>query len=224
MSRSLPMFPLNAVVFPGMRVPLNVFERRYRKLVRHLLEESSPKDRLLGTVAIRAGYEVGEHGAQTVHTTGVLLQMTECTPHADGGFEIEVLARQRLHLEEMQHGDGFPRGEVELLEDQVDDLATAHAEAERTMAAFAAYRDRLAGLRGDSVHGAAFGSDPTFLSYALSATVLLPVQQRQALLESESAAARLRLLRGYLAEEMRAMRALPSLPALEIARAGWSPN
>ena len=39
MSDQLPMFPLSTVVFPGMSVPLHVFEDRYRLLVRHLLEE-----------------------------------------------------------------------------------------------------------------------------------------------------------------------------------------
>ncbi|QWC85596.1 LON peptidase substrate-binding domain-containing protein [Nocardioidaceae bacterium] len=224
MSQQLPMFPLNTVVFPGMRVPLNVFEKRYRALVRHLLAEDMPRNRLLGTVAIRAGYEVGEHGAQAVHTTGVLLQMTECTPHSDGGFEIEVLARQRMQLLQMGTTDGFPSGEVELLEDDEPDLADADEEAHRALETFEQYRGRLAEMRGEIVRSGSFGSDPSFLSYALSATALLPMHHRQSLLEAETAADRLRLLRTYLTDEMRSMRALPSLPATEIARSGWSPN
>ena len=227
MSQQLPMFPLNTVLFPGMRMPLNVFEKRYRALVRHLLTEEMPRNRLLGTVAIRAGYEVGEHGAQAVHTTGVVLQMTECAPHADGGFEIEVLARQRMHLLEMGTSDGspgFPQGEVELLEDDEPDLADADDQARRALETFETYRGRLAELRGEILRSGSFGSDPSFLSYALSATALLPLHQRQQLLEADSAADRLRQLRHFLNDEMRAMRALPSLPATEISRSGWSPN
>ena len=224
MSQQLPMFPLNSVLFPGMRMPLNVFEKRYRALVRHLLSEELPRNRLLGTVAIRAGYEVGDHGAQAVHTTGVVLQMTECTPHADGGFEIEVLARQRMHLLDMGTRDGFPSGQVELLEDEEPDLADADEQARRALDTFETYRGRLAELRGEIIRSGSFGSDPSFLSYALSATALLPMHQRQQLLEADTAADRLRALRGFLNEEMRAMRALPSLPATEISRSGWSPN
>jgi len=44
------MFPLNAVLFPGVRVPLKVFEDRYRALVHHLLREPDPTRRQFGSV------------------------------------------------------------------------------------------------------------------------------------------------------------------------------
>ena len=66
--------------------------------------------------------------------------------------------------------------------------------------------------------------DPAYLSYALATTCLLTLPQRQALLEAESARRRLSMLRRTLHDEMRAMRAIPSLPATEVARTRWSPN
>ena len=71
------MFPLNSVVFPGMTLPLHVFEDRYRMLVNHLLTIEDPAQRVFGTVAIREGYEVGDHGAQSVYRVGCVLQLTE---------------------------------------------------------------------------------------------------------------------------------------------------
>ena len=64
------MFPLNAVIFPGVSVPLNVFEDRYRALVHHLLRVEDPTQRLFGSVGIREGYEVGEHGSQSLFRVG----------------------------------------------------------------------------------------------------------------------------------------------------------
>ncbi|MET9291701.1 LON peptidase substrate-binding domain-containing protein [Streptomyces sp. NPDC003077] len=53
----LPLFPLNSVLFPGLVLPLNVFEARYRALMRDLL--TLPEDqRRFGVVAIRDGREV----------------------------------------------------------------------------------------------------------------------------------------------------------------------
>ena len=49
-SDTLPMFPLNAVLFPGVSVPLTVFEDRYRALVHHLLRVVRP-----GGAAVRLG-------------------------------------------------------------------------------------------------------------------------------------------------------------------------
>ena len=51
MSDSLPMFPLNTVLFPGMSMPLRVFEDRYRALVHHLLRVEDPTQ----------GVRVGRH-------------------------------------------------------------------------------------------------------------------------------------------------------------------
>ncbi len=67
-------------------------------------------------------------------------------------------------------------------------------------------------------------SDPAYLSYALASTCLLTLPQRQQLLEAETAVDRLARLRRTLHDEIRAMRALPSLPATEVARTRWSPN
>ena len=66
--------------------------------------------------------------------------------------------------------------------------------------------------------------DPELLSYALAATCSLTLRERQQLLESPTTLERLGLLRRLMRQEMRAMAAVPSLPATEVARSAWSPN
>ena len=123
---------------------------------------------------------------------------------------------------ESDNSGAFLRGEVELLPDT--DEPEAVAEAERALSTFETYRHQLSELRGGPVLAGEMPSDPAYLSYALASTCLLTLPQRQALLEADSAATRLGMLRRTLHEEMRAMRALPSLPATEVARTRWSPN
>jgi Lon protease-like protein len=60
------MFPLSTVLFPGLCVPLHVFEDRYCALVHHLLRVDDPAERLFGSVGICEGYEVGDHDAQSL--------------------------------------------------------------------------------------------------------------------------------------------------------------
>ena len=43
MSEMLPLFPLGTVLYPGMLLPLHIFEDRYRRLVRDLLDGSEPR-------------------------------------------------------------------------------------------------------------------------------------------------------------------------------------
>jgi Lon protease-like protein len=217
------MFPLNTVLFPGMTMPLHVFEDRYRALVHHLLTIPERADRVFGVVAIREGYEVGAHGAQSVHRVGCVAQMTSVAPSEDGTFDIDVVGRERFRLEAMDTSGEFLVGAVERL--AVPPAVSAGSEdVARTLELFDEYRRRLSELRGTDVLHVHLPRDPEYLSFTLAATCLLTLRERQALLETGSARERLAMLQLSLREEMRAMQAIPSLPATEVARTGWSPN
>ncbi len=215
------MFPLNTVVFPGMSVPLHVFEDRYRMLVRHLLTVEDPAARVFGTVAIREGYEVGDHGAQSVYRVGCVLQLTEVDRREDGTFDIVAVARERLVLEEMKRGEEFPQGLAEVLvEPEVDVPAEV---LDRARATFTAFRAAMTELQGDPFSGS-LPRDPDYLAWTLSALAPLPMAERQSLLEASDAAERLVLVTRLLTEELRAINVIPSLPATQVARTAWSPN
>jgi Lon protease-like protein len=161
---------------------------------------------------------------QSVHRVGCVVQMTSVEPYPDGRFDIEVVGRQRLRLERLDASGSYLVGEVETVPEDGRPDGVAAAEARRTRETFTQYQHRLGELRGVEVTADRLPQDPTYLSYALSAVALLTQQQRQSLLEAGSARDRLLLLRHLLREELRAMRALPSLPATDVSRTGWSPN
>src|SRR6476619_4921905 len=106
------MFPLNAVLFPGVSVPLTIFEDRYRALVHHLLRVEDPVERVFGSVGIREGYEVGDHGAQSLYRVGCRVQLTEVQPHPDGTFDIVAVGLERIELERLDTSGTFPVGHV----------------------------------------------------------------------------------------------------------------
>jgi Lon protease-like protein len=223
----LPIFPLNTVVFPGVSIPLHVFEDRYRALVHHLLTISDKSMRLFGIVAIREGYEVGQPHlslVQSLHRVGCVVQMTSVEPDEGGRFDIEVVGRNRLRLHEMDTSGSYLVGDVEMLTERTPKGTSTSHEAARTLTTFEEYRRRLSAMRGDDVLNGEMPHDPEYLSYSLAATCLLTLQERQELLEADTSLDRLVMLRHALLEEMRAMRAIPSLPATEVARTGWSPN
>jgi Lon protease-like protein len=216
----LPIFPLNTVVFPGVTVPLHVFEERYRALVHHLLTIPDKSLRLFGIVAIREGYEVGQPrvpARQSVHRVGCVVQMTSVEPYEDGRFDIEVVGRQRMRLGGLDTSGSYLVGEVETLSERTP--KSNHT----ALGTFEEYRRRLSQMRGGDVLDGSMPHDPEFLSYSLAATCLLTLRERQDLLEADSSLERLAMLRHALLEEMRAMRAIPSLPATEV-RTSWSLN
>lgn len=220
-SGALPMFPLSTVVFPGVSVPLHVFEDRYRALVHHLLREPDPARRLFGSVAIREGYEVGDHGAQSLYRVGCLLQLTEVEPLADGGFEVVAVGRGRLRLDRLETTGEFPAGHVTELPEGT--VPVPEEVLNRARAVFTAYRAAVAAYRPDPFSGT-LPQDADYLSWTLSAVAPLPMAERQSLLEADDTLERLELVTDLLRAELRAMNVIPSLPATEVARTRWSPN
>lgn len=221
MTLALPMFPLNLVLFPGASVPLRVFEDRYRAMVHHLLRLDDPAERVFGSVGIREGYEVGDHGAQSLFRVGVRMQLTEVESHPDGSFDIVAVGVDRIQLDRLDASGPFPVGHVSERPEprvEVPEIVLEHARA-----TFSAYRAVLAGIGADPFSGA-LPKDPEYLSWTLAACAPLPMAERQTLLEATDASERLALVTDLLRTELRAMNVIPSLPATEVARTRWSPN
>lgn len=215
------MFPLNAVVYPGVSVPLRVFEDRYRALVHHLLRIDDPAERVFGSVGIREGYEVGDHGAQSLFRVGVRLQLTEVESHADGTFDVVAVGRDRIRLDRLDGTGNFPVGEVDQLPEPTVPVNADVVEQAR--ATFTAYRFALREIAHDPFNGS-LPEDPLYLSWTLAACAPLPMAERQELLEADDAEQRLVLVTDLLRDELRAMNVISSLPATEVARTRWSPN
>jgi Lon protease-like protein len=134
---TVPVFPLNAVLFPGVVTPLHVFEDRYRALMRDLLTLADPADRVFAVVAIREGYEVGDRGVQSLHRVGTLVQLTEVERYDDGRFDIEVTGRQRIVLDEVETTGEYLTARGDLVDDE-EDVEAAADEAARALAAWPA--------------------------------------------------------------------------------------
>src|SRR5215471_11729867 len=77
MSETLPLFPLGTVLYPGLLLPLHVFEERYQQLVRDLL--AGPEPRTFGVIAIREGRETGPNGILTLYEIGCIATVRQVT-------------------------------------------------------------------------------------------------------------------------------------------------
>lgn len=215
------MFPLNTVLFPGVTLPLHVFEERYRALVRHLLSIEDPAQRTFASVAIREGYEVGDHGAQSLFRIGCRLHLTDVEENPDGSYDVVAVGVDRVRLEALDGSGPYPVGEVsELVEPAID--VPEHV-VERARATFSAYRLALTEFSADPYEGT-LPRDAEYLSWTLAACAPLPMAERQGLLEAGDAEERLILVTDLLRDELRAMNVIPSLPASDVARNRWSPN
>ncbi len=117
----IPLFPLGTPLFPGVVLPLQVFEPRYRRLVRDLLELPEGAARSFGVVAIRQGWEV-EHvaPAEALYDVGCTARLQTVSPQSDGGFRIVAVGGDRFRLLDLIVGEDPPylQAEVEWLAEE----------------------------------------------------------------------------------------------------------
>lgn len=231
MSRQIPLFPLSTVLYPGLILPLHVFERRYTKLVEHLLAQPDGTPREFGVVAIREGREVGTDGIRSVHEVGCTALLRDVDELGEGRYDITTVGDERFRVLDVDWSGDFPIAEVE---DLGEPEGAADVELDLLAAAvtrgFARYRAALqgtppedddlatSGLEAQTSDGEPAGPpDPSVLSYAVAAAMILDVRDKQALLGASDTADRLRRERVLLRREQQVIRALPSLPAVEMA-------
>jgi hypothetical protein len=231
----IPLFPLGTVLFPGLVLPLHVFEERYRLMVRTLLERPET-DRRFGVIAIRQGREVGSDGVRALYPVGCTAALRRVDPLPDGRFEIVATGAERFRLLDVDTSLPYAQGEVVLLDERRGDTDVVVAGAVARM--FARYRAALTGggpAALDDVDEADGGveppalpddlpEDPRSLSYLVGAAMVLDLPDQQRLLEEPSVGDRLRAELALLRREAAILRALPSLPAVDLVRQGVVPN
>jgi len=188
----LPLFPLGTVLFPGLVLPLHVFEERYRALVRDLLTQPEDQARQFGVVAIERGWEIDSDGAPvSLYDIGCTAEVRKVTDHPDGTYDLVTVGRQRFEIVQTVAGDTpYLRAEVRFLPEPADDDAEADRLAPGVLAAFRSYL-RLVRTDGEEV-GEQLPENPIVLSHLIAATAALTVADRQQLLAAPDAAARLR--------------------------------
>jgi uncharacterized protein len=222
MSEMLPLFPLTTVLFPGMRLPLHVFEPRYRQLVADLLDQ--PEPRRFGVIAIRKGRETGTDGVSALHEVGCVAAVRQIEALEDGQYDLATVGTQRFRLLSLDRSRPYFQGEVELLPDEVGDAGTASLAAGQVQAAFRAYLNALADRGGGVISIADLPDEPLLLSYIVAAAMIIDLPDRQALLAAPDALTRLRAERSLLVREIGMLRATTSRPAPDLSQQRFSPN
>jgi Lon protease-like protein len=215
----LPVFPLGTVLVPGLMLPLHVFEPRYRALVADLMDLPED-DRVFGVVAIKAGFEVGEHGVRALYQVGCTAVIRDVTEHEDGRFDLVTSGAVRFRLEGLDSSAGTPylTGLVSPIGEPDGEDVDPGALARQVALRFAAYRERLGATQ------IGLPTSPRVLSYLVAAGMVLDLADRQSLLEQPDTARRLLAERHLLERERVLVDELGALPAPDLVRVAVNPN
>jgi Lon protease-like protein len=224
------------VLYPGLVLPLNVFEERYRALVADLV--AGPEPYRFGVVTIRDGREVAPTGvdvgspalaglggdaAHAVFELGCVAEIASVERRTDGGYDLIATGTTRFRVLSFDPTGPYLTAEVERIPEVLGEEAAVLAQAVERL--FRSYQKRLAGARESTVSGLQeLPDDPMVLSYLVAAASVLDTGDKQRLLAAGSASERLTTELALLRRETAVLAKLPSLPAVELTRGAFNPN
>ena len=191
----LPLFPLAMVLFPGVPLPLHIFEPRYRQMLGDIQAGNS----LFGLSYFDAS--TSERDMPPVGSIGCVAKVTDAQPLPDGRSNILTVGVIRYRLEEyIERGDPYLVARVGFFEDE-DEEGEAVRESSREVAetftriarAVRSINDERANLPNIA------DTEPQRLSFLVAAAMELDTDLKQELLELRLTSERLRRLRDILA-------------------------
>ncbi|MEP6574110.1 MAG: LON peptidase substrate-binding domain-containing protein [Gemmatimonadota bacterium] len=187
MSRRLPIFALDVVLFPGAPLPLHIFESRYRQMIIDCLAG----DERFGIVV------PGPDGAVAAGAVGCMAHIRARQSLSDGRSNIVVSGESRFLLRGMLTGDTpYPVATIDEFEDDpalptTDEIEVVRRRADR-------YREALRVLTDSPSGQPPWDTDPVAFSFEIAALLEVPLEMKQSLLETRSTPRRFELLRELL--------------------------
>jgi Lon protease-like protein len=183
---SLGLFPLELVLLPRERVPLHIFEDRYKDLIGDCLAEEGEFGLILEN----------DDGLRRVGTRTAVIELIDTFD--DGRMNVLVEGRTRFRIVALTEGRSYRTAEVEDLDDE--DEPPTDADVEQTIAVF---RRLVAVAEADEIDEPPVASPA--LSFELAARVDFGHELKQELLELRSESERLRRLRTLLEQAAQAL-------------------
>jgi Lon protease-like protein len=211
----IPLFPLNTVLFPGMWLPLQVFEERYKQMLRDCgMVEGS-----FGVALIREGQEVGSTAFP--HDVGTVARIAKAVPLQDDRVFIQTQGLRRFRVHRLIHDRPYLQGDVEFLpEPRVDRRRTNHV-LKRVVERYQTYIEAVRALGRQIMDAPHISHDPEVFSWLVASTLLVPTTLLQRLLETDDVRERLEQEADLLDESTRMLRG--RLERKSGARPGNSP-
>jgi Lon protease-like protein len=179
------LFPLELVLLPTERVPLHIFEPRYKELIGECLTEGTEFGLVLQD----------EQGRREIGTLAAVVEVLQIFD--DGRMNVVVEGHDRFRLRELTSGRSFLTGDIEPVEDEDGEARTS--DEERAMTLFRRLVE-VAGADVDEPDGSS-GS----LSFEIASRIEFGLEPKQELLELRSEEARLRHLTQLLERAVEAV-------------------
>lgn len=197
----VPIFPLNTVLFPGMPLPLHIFEERYRIMV----DDLRRGDNRFCVSLIDEGQEVG--GYAEPYRVACLAEVVHLQDLRDGRFLLVAVGVERVRILTLDRlVKPYLTGSIELWPDEPEAVdPRLMQKATRLYLQYSHYVMKLAGQEEDKMTAP---TEPDILSYLMAATLQVDAPVHQDLLEIPGCGKRLQTEADMMQTELPFLRAL----------------
>jgi Lon protease-like protein len=214
----LPIFPLNVVLFPGMPLPLHIFEERYKQMIGRCLEGN----RSFGVTLLRSGQAEGPGGIP--HEIGTVARIVRHVRMDDGKYNLATRGTSRYQMLDGRYESGYLTARVELLDEEELDPRTLEVQRALVEDEFDGFLDDLTELTNTRREPIVFPDDPTAASYLVAHYLPIYNWEKQRLLEASSTDVRLAEERRILARERGMIHEFGTAPAIYQGDDGTGPR
>lgn len=188
---TIPLFPLQALVFPGGVLPLKVFEQRYMDMAKECLRTETP----FGVCLIKEGPEVG--AAAVPHRIGTLVRIDQWDMPQLGVLNVRVVGLQRFEVQSYEaQPDGLLIASVIRIPVEPNPpLPAEHAACAMVL------EQIIEHLGQDKFEPPFLYEDSTWVGYRLAEILPIKSSAKQDMLEMNDAQIRLDVLHKFLAKQ-----------------------
>lgn len=200
----IPLFPLNTVLFPGMPLPLHIFEDRYKEMIGRCIQEGQP----FGVVLVEEGVAEGGPIARP-HEVGCTAEIAQVQPLEEGRMLIMTIGRERFRIVDLKYDRPYLVGVVEdapLEMGSSEQLQEAAANLHPLVAEYLTILARVGEVEFDVEQ---VPQDAEALVYLAATLIQLPQEEKQNLLATDQASKLLRNLYRHYKSEVALMRWMP---------------
>lgn len=181
----LPLFPLDTVLFPGMVLPLHIFEERYKLMVNRCLEE----ERAFGVLLSREGKDAARSGPRiTPYEVGTTTVIAGVSRMEDGRMNLVTIGIERFRLLAIRQDEPYLVGIAQPwpLDGGSEVEARRRVEPVRTL--FRQYLSMLDKAQGHKISIEGVPDDPQALAVLVAVALQVRKPEKQHLLEQASIA------------------------------------
>lgn len=198
MTESLPILPLQTVIFPGMRLPISIFEERYRRML-----DAIPDNPTFGIILLRSGRDTDPVASQATFTIGTSVRVTSRRARPGGIISLIVEGTERFVIHDAQEIHGYRRASIALLGDEEAATSQLHMVLDETVRTYLRFVEAVTTVTARPIPDVRITDDPITAAWDIASRLPMTNGERQVLLESTNPSQRLVSVQRIVRREVR---------------------